>query len=419
MTAGQLALADDAERARDLRRMKGRATALLLLAAAVFIAVRITWGEDGAAGYVVATAEAAMVGGLADWFAVTALFRHPLRLPIPHTAIIPERKDSIGRSLGGFVEDNFLNGEVIGQRLAGAGLAARAGDWLVVPENAASMADQFAALVRGATEVLRDDDVQAGIEHIVTERLRRLPVSPIVGKAVDVAVEGGHHQALLEAALQGLDHMAVESRPVLREQLAKESPWWMPEPVDDRIFEKIFSGLRRFVAEMLEHPDHEIRRTVDQRVQELAQRLKDSPEMRERGDELRDELLNHPEVRAWIGSLWSSLKEALVSETSRPDSEVRRRIEASIVAGGESLRSDPALQAKVDHWLVSVATYLAEQSRSEVSDLIASTVARWDPDDTARRIEAQVGRDLQFIRINGTVVGGLAGLVIHTLAHAL
>lgn len=261
-----------------------------------------------------------------------------------------------------------MTAQVIGDRLAGAGLAARAGEWLAQPDNAATVADQFAALVRGATEVLNDDDVQAGLEHVVTERLRGLPVSPVVGKAVDVAVEGGHHQVLLEAALNGLDRMALESRPVLRDQLAKESPWWMPDPVDDRIFEKIFGGLRRFVAEMLEHPDHEVRVDFDERVRELAERLKESPELR---------------------------------------------------AGGESLRDDPALQAKVDGWLVSVASYLADQSRTEVSELIASTVARWDAHDTARRIEVQVGRDLQFIRINGTVVGGLAGLVIHTLAKAL
>lgn len=409
---------DDATRRAELGRMKALALSLLFFAAFVFIFAR--WLEDTQhwAGYVRATAEAAMVGALADWFAVTALFRHPLGIPIPHTAIIQKRKDQIGESLGEFVRDNFLTSEVLADRLADAKLAARMGEWLAQPQNAKTIGDQSAAVVRGVAEVLNDDQVQPGIESLVVSRVRNIPVTPLAGRAIDIAVQGGHHQALVDSTLTGLAKFLDDNQAEFRLRMAEESPWWVPEPVDDRIFDKIYDAVSRFIADVGVDRSHPLRAQLDSRTEELAERLKSSEDLRERGESIKEEILAHPEVRAWSESLWTRIKSGLIEATEDPQSDLRIRLEAAVADAGAQLSADPALAAKLDQWLVEAVGYVAEQFKDEVSGLIATTVQRWDTAETADRLELQVGKDLQFIRINGTIVGGLAGLIIYSLSEA-
>ena len=400
--------------------MKAVATGLLVLAAVIFMLAK--WQEEEGhtwAGYVRATAEAGMVGAIADWFAVTALFKHPLGLPIPHTAIIKKRKDQIGESLGGFVRDNFLTKEVVSERLEEAELGRRVGTWLAEPTNARSIGDQSAAVVKGVTEVLKDDVVQTGLEQVVTNRFRNVPVAPVVGKAVDVAIDGEHHQVLLESTLSGVAGFLDENRIVFRDRLATESPWWVPEPIDDRVFEKIYTAVARFIQDVADDRDHQLRHQLDERTLELAKQLKESEELRDRGEAIKAELLDHPEVRRWSDSLWSRIKTAMLEAAEDPASPFRAQLEQALVQAGQSIEQDPALQAKIDGWVVGATGYIAEQFRGEVADLIAQTVQRWDTDETSDRIELQVGRDLQFIRINGTIVGGLAGLIIYSVAELI
>ncbi len=397
--------------------MKMVATGMLVLAAVIFVVARGLEEEAAWAGYVRATAEAAMVGAIADWFAVTALFRHPLGLPIPHTAIIEKRKDQIGESLGDFVQENFLTREVVSDRLESADLAARLGEWLAKPENAKTLGEQSAAVVGGVTEVLRDETVQQGMEQVVVQRVKSIPVTPLVGKAVDVAIEGQHHQRLLELTLQGLSTFLHENQTTFRRRLSQESPWWVPEQVDDKVFLKIYESVERFVDDIRTQPGHPFRRQLDDKTVELSERLKDDPELEARGEQLRDEILSHPEVRAWMDSLWSRIKMGLLEATNDPDSELRVRLEEAIVEAGRSLEADPLLRKKIDNWIVGGVGYIAEQFRGEVSELIASTVRSWDSADTSDRLELQVGKDLQFIRINGTLVGGIAGLLIYTVSE--
>jgi uncharacterized membrane-anchored protein YjiN (DUF445 family) len=406
-------------RQRDRRRMKQRASGLLLAATALFVALRLTSDGGGWRGYVEAGSEAAMVGGVADWFAVTALFRRPLGLPIPHTAIIPTRKDQIGRSLGVFVQEHFLNEDAVAERLGEFGATARVGAWMAVPANAERLAKQSSALLTGVGEVLRDDDVAGGLEHTVVERLQLVVLTPLVGRAVDVAIAGGHHQVGFDAALGGLDRMLEDNRTSLRERFARESPWWVPEAIDDRLFDKLMNGVLALLREVRADPDHELRELIDERVRELAIGLKNDPELIARGEILKTELLAHPEVRAWIHSIWSHVKASILAAADDPDSELRNRLEHALTVAGQRLRDDDGLRAKVDGWLESVARYAVSQGGDEVADLIATTVERWDATQTSDLIEAQVGRDLQFIRINGTVVGGLVGLVIHAVAQLL
>jgi uncharacterized membrane-anchored protein YjiN (DUF445 family) len=409
---------DDLARQRGLRRMKIVALGLLVAAAVVYV-VATTAGGEGTWGYVQAFAEAAMVGALADWFAVTALFRHPLRIPIPHTAIIPKRKDQIGRSLGDFVESNFLTTEVLGERLAQANVGARLGHWLAEPDNARRVSEGLGDAMKGTLEVLDDDEVQHGLEGAVRRRVRSTPAAPLVGKVIDLSVEGGHHQRLLDAVLAGLHGFLDDNRGTFRERLEQESPWWVPEPIDDRIFEKIYTAVGRFIGDVGSDREHAVRRTVDARVVTFAERLKHDPELLAKGEELKDELLDHPDFRAWIETLWLGTKRGLIDAANDPASEFRTRATDNLQRLGVRLTQEPELQRKVDDWVERSVGYVIEHYRSEVSDLIASTVERWDGESTARKMELQVGRDLQFIRINGTLVGGLAGLVIHAASDLL
>ncbi len=409
---------DDLDKQAGLRRMKLFAAAMLVVAAVVFVITNVD-GGDGWVGYVRAFAEAAMIGALADWFAVTALFRHPLGLPIPHTAIIPNRKDQIGRSLGEFVESNFLTHEVLGERLSEASIGRRLGGWLSQPSHAARASEAIGDALRGTLEVLDDKEVQDGLERIVRTRIRATPAAPLVGRAIDLSVEGGHHQRLLDAVLTALGGFLDDNRSTFRKRLDSESPWWVPEPIDDRIFEKIFSAVGRFLHDVGNDQKHEVRHSIDARVRDFADRLKTDPDLLAKGEQLKEELLEHPDVRAWLESLWAGTKQALIVAADDPDSELRARITSSLQRFGERLASESELQAKVDDWVQRSLEYVIEHYRTEVSDLIASTVQRWDGESTARKMELQVGRDLQFIRINGTLVGGLAGITIHALSRLL
>ena len=409
--------ASDLDRLAAMQRMKRLALGLLVFVTVVFLLAR--WQEEhhGWLGYVRAFSEAAMIGALADWFAVTALFRHPLGIPIPHTAIIPHRKDQIGESLGNFVQENFLTREVLDERLAGAHVGQRLGTWLSEPANAAKAGEGVADALRGSLEVLDDRDVSTALEGLIERKIRTTPVAPLMGRALDVAMDGGHHQRLLDAVLLGLAGFLDDNRATFRARLEQESPWWIPEPVDDKIFDKIYTAVHRFLGDVGGDSRHEVRQAIDQRVLAFADRLRADPELMAKGEELKSELLAHSDVRAWLQSLWGEVKRTTLSATDDPESELRRRIDRSLTALGERLRDEPELQQKVDAWVQRAVGYVVDHYRGEVAEIISSTVQKWDGKATAERLELQVGRDLQFIRINGTIVGGLAGLTIYVFSR--
>ena len=411
--------AADLERRLALRKMKALATGLLVFVTIVFFVARWLEETHGWVGYIRAFAEAAMIGALADWFAVSALFRHPLGIPIPHTAIIPHRKDQIGRSLGEFVQTNFLTREVLNERLAGANIGNRLGEWMADDQNAGKAGAGVSDLLRGSLEVLDDRDVASALESLIERRVRATPVAPLVGKAIDLAIEGGHQQRLLDAVLKGLEGFLSDNRATFRERLEHESPWWIPESIDDKLFAKIYRGAQSFIAEVGSDPDHPVRRSIDARVVAFADRLRSDPELLAKGEELKTELLAHPDVRAWLGSLWGEVKRNTIGALDDPGSELRQRIDRSLANLGRRLASEPELQAKVDDWVARAAGHIIDNYRGEVGDLIAGTVAKWDGKATSERMELQVGRDLQFIRINGTIVGGLAGLAIYSVTQLL
>ncbi len=420
MSGGAISLSaspGDEGRARDLRRMKLIATGFFGAAAVVFVVAKIFEDDGSWIGYVRAGSEAAMVGALADWFAVTALFRHPLGLPIPHTAIIPNRKNEIGRSLGEFVQGNFLTREVITERMAGVHVGERLGSWLSEPNNAERAAEAAADAMGGVLEVLDDRDVEEALGSAVERRLEQTEVAPLLGKAIDVAVDGNHHQRMLDGVMKGIGGFLEDNREMLRDRLDHESPWWVPDSIDDRVFAKIFGGVQRFLADVSSSPNHEVRTSINERVVALAAKLRNDPALIAKCEAMKLELLHHPDVQAWLQSLWGELKASMLAASKDPESELRRRMVDGFTNAGVRLTTDREIQAKIDDWVERLVSYVVENYKHEVAGLISSTVERWDSADTSKRIELQVGRDLQFIRINGTVVGGLAGIVIHTVSE--
>ncbi len=410
---------DEEQRRQDLRRMKRTATGLLVAATVVFLVTRVLEEDASWLGYVRATAEAAMVGAIADWFAVTALFRHPLGIPIPHTAIIPNRKDDIGRGLGTFVQQNFLTKAVVEERLAGVSLSTRLGEWLGEPGNPERVADQLGGVLRTTLDTLKDEDVQDTLETAVATRVRAIEAGPILSRALGLAVADGRHQEVLSVLLRRVGDAVRDNEDVLRSRLEAETPWWVPDRFDNRIFDRVHTGVQRFLQEVADDPEHPMRATFDERLVTLADQLARSPSMRARADQLKEELIDHPAVREWSSTMWADIKASLLAHDDDPESDLRRRLVAAVDGLGERLRTDPTLQARVDGWVASTAVEVVERSKGEVGEVIASTVARWDSTEATARIELQVGRDLQFIRINGTVVGGLAGLVIYTVGRLI
>jgi len=392
---------------------------MLVLAAAVFLWTLTAAPEATWVGYVRAAAEAAMVGAIADWFAVTAIFKHPLGIPIPHTALIPRGKDAIGRGLGEFIQGNFLAPGEVAQRIREAHPAARFGHWLGEPANATAMAGQVAALTRATVEMLKDDEAQHSIEAVVASRIRDIPIAPLIGGTIDNVMADGRHHVLVDGVLSGIDKAVVDNRELLRERLATESPWWVPEAVDDAVFRRIIAGIQSFISDLRADPDHELRRDLDARAADMASRLRESPEMQKRVDNLKEELIEHPEFRAWASGLWTRLKADLVHALERPESSARQRIEQTIVELAQRLQSDEDLQFTVDRWLAETTERTLSESGDEIVQLVAGTVERWDAKETASRIELLVGKDLQYIRINGTVVGALIGIIIHGVSEAL
>jgi uncharacterized membrane-anchored protein YjiN (DUF445 family) len=409
-------LRTEAERTRRLVLMRRRATAMLGAVTAVF-AVATVAGGHGWVGYLQATAEASMVGGLADWFAVVALFRHPLGLPIPHTAVIPERKDQFGETLGDFVQSSFLTPDTIAERVRTAAIGNRLGTWLGQPANADRVARHVMDAAVAAADLVRDDDVHRAIEEFVRDRVESIELAPLAGRALRMATEGGRHRELIDAAIGGLDRYLDTHRTELQARFGDKSPWWLPGAVEDRIADRLIDGVRAVLAQMAADPDHELRRELDNRLVALAGELETSPDLRARGEQMKHDLLEHPAVREWFVSLWADLKSQLRDQADDADSELRRRLATAVAATGERLREDPALSERVTEAVEAGARYVAAQFSDEIGNIVTGTIARWDGAETAHRLELLLGPDLQFIRINGTVVGGLAGLALHTIAQ--
>ncbi|GGM90668.1 DUF445 domain-containing protein [Streptomyces fuscichromogenes] len=411
----------DEERQRGVRRMKRTATGLLLLVAVVYVLAR--WASGAGAGawadYVAAAAEAGMVGALADWFAVTALFRHPLGLPIPHTAIIPTKKDQLGVSLGEFVGENFLSQDVVRQRLRAVGIGSRLGAWLAEPKNADRVTAELATALRGALTVLRDSDVQAVVGEAITRRADAQEIAPGIGKMLErIVADGGHKRVVDLVVTRAHDWLVLHADSVM-DAVQGGAPGWTPRFVDRKVGERVYKELLRFCAEMRDMPSHPARGALDRFLTDFANDLQSDTDTRARVERLKGDVLGRGEVQDLIASAWTAVRSMIVSAADDERSELRLRVRASLISLGARMATEPKVQDKVDSWVEGAAVHVVTTYRKEITSLITDTVAGWDAEHTTRKIEAHIGRDLQFIRINGTVVGSLAGVLIFTVSRAL
>ena len=414
-----LVVSDDTEKVRQYAIMRRRATALLAAFALLLIITATTahLRPDVAPFWIRllrAIAEAAMVGGIADWFAVTALFRHPLGIPIPHTAIVAQRKDRIGRSLGNFVGNNFLARDVIARQLAGMRLGERAVRWLAEPAHQARVARAIATGVARAAEAIPTEELQSSVHHALVAQLRKAHIAPLLGDLLALATTDDRHQEMLDRLVTLVNRIVADNKEIIRLRIAEESPWWVPGVVDDKLYQKIVSGIERTLAEVATDDAHPLRAQFDTALRDFVDKLHSSPETIARAEAMKERLLEHPAVAELSDSLLGAAR-GVITRYAGPDAPTPEPLERALGAIAERALGNEALLRDVDQAVERLVVGVVDQYRPEVAALIARTVEGWDATAASAKIEVQIGRDLQFIRINGTLVGGLVGLVLYLL----
>jgi uncharacterized membrane-anchored protein YjiN (DUF445 family) len=407
---------DDFARLAGLRKMQAVAIGLLLAMAVVFV-VSFAWQDQISwLSYVRAASEGGMVGALADWFAVTALFRHPLGIKIPHTNLISNKKDEIGAGLGSFIEENFLADDVVHDKLSEISGARMAGEWLQQPGNADRLSEMISNAALGALTVLHDDDVQELIESLVRAHVIDPEWGPMLGRSLDSLVSGDHHEALIEVAAERLGDWLEQHPEAFEHAVSSRLPTWLPSIAQRFVDDRLHAEAARVSQAVRVDPEHPLRIAVKSFLQDLARDLGEKPELQTQLEAFKQEMFDSPRIRSLVAQTWATARPALVEMLERPDSELRVRLTAAMQDFGRRLLGDRTLQFKIDLWVMQVVEHLVREYRHDLASVVTDTVQRWDASDAAAKIELQIGKDLQFIRINGTVVGALAGLAIYTFA---
>lgn len=401
--------------------MKAVATGFLVVAAIIYLFCR--WQETRGAGawvgYVRAASEAGMVGALADWFAVTALFRHPLRIPVPHTAIIKRKKDQLGASLSSFVGTNFLAPEVVSAKVESAQLPLRLSTWLAEPDNAARVAKETSTVLRGVVGVLREDDIQQIIDHTIVKRIAEPEWGPPIGKVLTELLADDRHLPLVDMLAERAHQWALGSQETIDRIISRDSPSWSPKFVDLLLGERIHRELVEFTWKIRSNPEHEVRQAVNRFLVDYARDLQHDPVTIAKAEKVKAEIMGRDEITQLAAATWRAAKRMILDSVDDPNSTLRTKIAENVMAFGIRVREDDGLRAKIDGWLLDAVRFVCANYADEITSVIRETVERWDAEEASRKIELAVGRDLQFIRINGTVVGSLAGLAIYTLSELL
>jgi uncharacterized membrane-anchored protein YjiN (DUF445 family) len=403
-----------------LRAMKRRATGLLVLVAATYVVARWFEPVHPAVGYLRAFCEAAMVGGLADWFAVTALFRHPLGVPLPHTAIIPANKDRIGAALGQFVERNFLSTEVVAGKLARIEFAALAARWLADSARSAPVAGHVAQFLPRLLDAAGDEPMRHFLHTNLAAALRRIDLAPLAADLLESLTDQNRHQALVDEMLLQGQRFLGEAEPEIRARVRERTAWlWQKLGVDEAISDRLIRAAGETLAEVSADPQHAWRQRFTDILREYVDALRTSPQYRARAERLKESVLEHPQLAEYVGTVWDHVRARIRDDAADPQSHLRANLAKAFVALGENLLADRAVQDALNQWLRTALTGLVESRRHEVAGLIAETVRRWDAGTVTERIERAIARDLQYIRVNGTLIGGLVGLLIHTASQLL
>jgi uncharacterized membrane-anchored protein YjiN (DUF445 family) len=416
---GTLPSEQDLRRRRELTRMRRIATGLLGLMVVTYIATRWAMSHGGPQwlGFIRAFAEAAMVGAIADWFAVTALFRHPFGLPIPHTAIIPQNKERLGNVLGRFIANNFLTPDALTHKLHSVDVASHVADWLADPHHSRALADRISGSVPAVFDALGDEHIRPMVRQGFVSALRRIDLAPVAGRVLGVLVAHRRHQALFDQVIELAGDFLHDNHETIRTKIAARSKWWWPRFVDEQLYHKIVDGIEDTLMD-LRDPHHPWRDQFNAAIEVYVQRLCGGDAYRQRADAIRDEVLANPVVLRYVDSVWSDVRERVRADAVDPEGALRGALERTLVALGDKLRRDAEMRATVNSWIESLAVYQLVPQRDKIGSFFAGVVQRWDTDTVVAKLELLVGRDLQFVRINGTVVGGMVGLVIYTLGVA-
>ena len=407
---------DDASRRAGLQRMRMVATGLLVLMAVIYV---LTHDRDGFWGYVNAGSEAGMIGAIADWFAVTALFRHPLGLPIPHTALVPRRKDDLGTSLEQFVTDNFLTPAVLREKILDAQVVRRLGEWLVEPEHAERVVSEAAPFLRRAVERLDEEEIRAFVDDVILPRVRSEPLSPVAGHLLQKVVEDGSHHGLVDLVARELHAWLALHQDEVESIVRSRAPVWAPTWVNDQVTRRVYTEVLRWARDVKDDPDHTVRHAVDSYLADLGRDLQEDERTRARFETLKERMLDHPQVSATGVALGETLRTSVLDALDDPQGPLRTRMADGLETLGRQLVRDERLRARLDAWTADTVVSLVERYGPEITSVISGTIKRWDAREASEKIELHVGRDLQFIRLNGTIVGALVGLVIHAVSQLL
>jgi uncharacterized membrane-anchored protein YjiN (DUF445 family) len=407
---------EDHQRAR-LRSNRALATGLLLLSALILIGTYMIPEETFAVLLARAASEAGIVGGLADWFAVSALFRRPLGLPIPHTAIIPRNKDRIAEALGLFVERNFLTEETVLRKLRDIRAAKRLTAWLATPETGASIAQSIATALPYVVRSLDDSDLQRFAHATLGEHLRKADVASTAARALDVLGQTGEADVLLARIAEVAGDWFKTNRVQIDEIVHEKSPWWLPRSIDRKIAAAIVDGVIELLGD-LRDPKSDARQKFKGALSGLVDELLKSPKQRQEINAAKNRILDHPEFQAWLGAIWRRSSQALLTDLEKPESETRAGLERAIHLFARALQADEAMQRHIDNLLERLAVYIISW-RSAIGSFISEVVKSWDTKVLTERLELVVGSDLQYIRMNGTVVGAIAGCLIFLATRLL
>ena len=409
-------MSDDQQRIIDLRRMQRLATGLLVAAGVLFVLTSIWRDAAPWVPFVRAFAEAAMVGAFADWFAVTALFRHPLGIPIPHTAIIPKRKPQIAVGFGHFIAHNFLDPDQITTRIRSQSLVKRLAKWLRSPERANQIADAVTEIIRGILNVIDDDEVSRALSRGLNQRLETIRAAPLVGRFLGILLAGDRQRDALVQLINLLAEVIATNENEIRRRIARELPPWVPRIVDRRIYERLLEGVQRLLDELRGNPDHPVYHQFAGLIDRWIVDLQFDPQMQQQIDGLKHELINHPVAQELVRMSWRDLKLTLLEQSVTSSSSLRRSIVVAVERFADVIEDNNEWYEKIENWMTAVVVALVSRYRHVIGEFVTQVVNSWDTQMTTRKIELQFGRDLQFIRINGTIVGGLVGLIIHSVS---
>ncbi|MDQ9170269.1 DUF445 domain-containing protein [Oxalobacteraceae bacterium R-40] len=404
------------EQSRQLKRIRGIATGLLALMAMVFVVSKLLQPNYPYLSFVRAFAEAAMVGALADWFAVTALFRRPLNLPIPHTAIIPNNKDRIGESVANFLEHNFMTQQVLREELKQIDFAGVAAAWLAMPANRHAVSLQIVKGIPAFFRLVEDKDIGRFLQKAIAETLRNIKAAPMLGDVLQVLVVNGRHQLLFDHLIVWAADALERNRPLIRQKVHEKSPRWMPRVLDEKLYERILQEVQSILEEMKDE-DSEWRMRFQIAMEDLIEKLKTSPEYQAKLENFIGQALNHPLFHDYVQQIWIDVKTRFVADAASPDSQAVAQLDNAARIFSDALTHDKTVQLKLNQWLLDFTVDAITRRRGDIANLIKRVIQKWDAETVSRKFELYVGKDLQYIRINGTIVGGLVGLILHTVSH--